>query len=153
MEADHRIILTLCIFLSVTVFLQICSLEYFHFGYNNDLSANDFILKSKSLSSLKPLHNNIPQNKDNPQTQKDLPPQLNDGSLMPLEDILKRAGVEVTDEIRDQLPPKEDVISMYGSEPVIVGLDQCKIFQNTVDLSGAFIGPAGMFNTVSYCLS
>ena len=73
-------------------------------------------------------------------------------SLRSLEEILERAGVDVTQEIKEQLPPMEDVQSMYGSEPIIHGLDTCQAFQNTIESSDAFIAPAGMFNTVS-CVS
>ena len=58
----------------------------------------------------------------------------------------------MTQEIKEQLPPMEDVQSMYGSEPIIHGLDTCQAFQNTIESSDAFIAPAGMFNTVS-CVS
>ena len=71
-----------------------------------------------------------------------------DITLRSLEEILKRAKVEVTEEIRKQLPPKEDVLSMYGEKPIILGLDRCETFRNTVVKGDAFIGPAGMFNTV-----
>jgi len=70
-----------------------------------------------------------------------------DVTLRSLEEILLSAGVEVTDELRNELPPKEDIISMYGSKPNIIGLDRCETFQSTVVKGDGFIAPAGMFNT------
>ena len=148
MRSDHSLILTLYIFLVALTVLNICSLEYFYIGFNNDLSTNDII---KPVSLL--FYNNtsssfIIQEESNtliPQSQE----VVTTYSLKSLDEILIRAGVEVTDELRGQLPPKEDVASMYGSEPVIIGLEQCDRFQSTVVKSDAYIGPAGMFNTVS----
>lgn len=140
--------------MSVVVFLQMCSLEYFHLQRIDYISYNDFKLvspgesntKSKDATEIAPDNSFINAQEAYPS----LPESGGDGgSLLSLEEILKRAGVEVTDEIRNQLPPKENFASMYGSEPIIVGLERCERFQNTVDLSDAYIGPAGMFNTVS----
>lgn len=67
--------------------------------------------------------------------------------LRSYEDILKAAGVEMTDEIRSSLPPISDLVEMYGSEPVIIGLEKCEEFRGKYGPKEAFMGPAGMFNT------
>lgn len=146
MGSDHTLILTLYIFLAALTVLNICSIEYFYIGFDNDLSNNDIIKPASLFYNISSSF--IIQEESNtliPQSQE----AFTNYSLKSLDEILIRAGVEVTDELRGQLPPKEDVASMYGSEPVIVGLEQCERFQNTVVKSDAYIGPAGMFNTVS----
>jgi hypothetical protein len=60
---------------------------------------------------------------------------------------LKAAGVKLTDEIRSSLPPISDLEEMYGSEPVIIGLEKCEEFREKYGPKEAVIAPAGMFNT------
>ncbi len=69
--------------------------------------------------------------------------------IRPLDEILKEAGVDVTEDIRNSLPEPGGIERLYGGEPVILGLEQCEIFQNNVPLGEEFVTVAGMFNTVS----
>lgn len=160
MENEHTIIVRLILFLSVVVLIQICAVEYemntdpilyrLHLGPSNPpLYREEDIgtrieelgveIEEKVEEKIKVEEKANVEEKVNNEVQVD--------SLRSFEEILTRAGVEVNDEIRDQLPPKEDVVGMYGSEPVIIGLDQCETFVNTVVKGDGFIAPAGMFNT------
>jgi len=71
-----------------------------------------------------------------------------ESSLGPLHKILERAGVEVTPEMLRDLPPPSQVEDLYGREgPIIIGLETCQRFRDSIKPEDAFIGPAGMFNT------
>ena len=62
----------------------------------------------------------------------------------PLDTILRRAGIDVTEEIRRKLPPLSEVHSMYGSRPVSIGFDRCENFRSTTNSEKRLVGPAGM---------
>lgn len=81
----------------------------------------------------------------------DLPAQL-DASLAtnkePLIALLRDAGVEVDDEIVQRLPTWQQVADLYGSEPVMFGLETCHKFRNeNGDPANHFVSTAGTFNT------
>ncbi len=164
METDHKIILGMLFFLSTMVVIQICSLEYFHLGRHaiHFRSGVHSQVYASSLNRMQPSMIGGDSSKTKSKGEgkegkggvgesdsKEEEVEGGGDRLRSLEEILHSAGVEVTDELRLQLPPKEDVISMYGSEPNIVGLDRCETFQKTVVKGDGFIAPAGMFNTVS----
>jgi hypothetical protein len=65
----------------------------------------------------------------------------------PVLDVLLRAGTDMEETIVKQLPTWTSVTDMYGSEPVIVGLDTCEAFRSNVDINHRWITPAGIFNT------
>ncbi len=91
-------------------------------------------------------------------------------SMEPL-DILKRAGVDTSSgfqrpvtggeyraAVKEKksslnqdvvLPTVEDIQALYGSEPRIVGLEQCEAFRAAVPPQRRLMGPAGLFNSVS----
>jgi hypothetical protein len=64
-----------------------------------------------------------------------------------LKEILFNSNIEITPEIEANLPTWGEVVSLYGSKPIIYGLETCSKFQSTVPASDAYIGPTGMFNT------
>ena len=125
-DNHNRIIVLLLGFLSFSVVLHIITLEWFH-------------LADPPLS-----HFHIHKNEDIV-----APYRSEDGKhiLRSYEDILKAAGVEITGEIRSSLPPLSDLEDMYGSEPVIIGLEKCSEFRSKYGPKEAVIAPAGMFNT------
>jgi len=61
--------------------------------------------------------------------------------------ILEKSGIELPPELMDQIPPFSHVEQMYGSKPIILGLDRCEEFRQNIDPSFRIIGAAGMFNT------
>ena len=61
-------------------------------------------------------------------------------------EILHRAGVRFDLEVLKILPLWSDVESLYGEEPVILGLEQCQAFREKYPLSKRFIGIAGQHN-------
>lgn len=61
--------------------------------------------------------------------------------------ILHSGNVEIDKELAGELPTWEDVVSLYGEEPIIYGLDTCEPYRNAVAPEDRMIGPAGMFNT------
>ena len=61
--------------------------------------------------------------------------------------ILQAAGVEIDEELANILPTWEDVVSMYGSKPIISGLETCPEYRAQVKPEDRMTGPAGMFNT------
>ena len=91
------------------------------------------------------------------------------------EEILRRAGVDPSEGYMPQLslresrenerqgitvdkkmavlPSLEEIQSMYGSEVHILGLERCEEFREAVPEADRLMGPAGLFNSVSYLLS
>ncbi|KAK1746904.1 hypothetical protein QTG54_002248 [Skeletonema marinoi] len=61
--------------------------------------------------------------------------------------ILTAANVEIDEELAEQLPTWDDIVSMYGDKPIIHGLDTCQTYRDTVKPEARMLGPAGMFNT------
>ncbi|KAL7497113.1 hypothetical protein ACHAWT_005264 [Skeletonema menzelii] len=61
--------------------------------------------------------------------------------------ILTAANVEIDEELAEQLPTWDDIVSMYGDKPVIHGLETCQTYRDTVKPEDRMLGPAGMFNT------
>lgn len=61
--------------------------------------------------------------------------------------ILHAASIEIDEELAAVLPTWEDVVSMYGSSPIIYGLETCEPYREMVKPEDRMIGPAGMFNT------
>lgn len=138
---EDNYISSLFFFVSLVVFVQICLVEFYYIGPSSDFVRPSLPPEEK--------HNIMMEESINIKDEMDGIVDEGD-TLRSLDEILHQAGVEVTDELLQQLPPKEDVKSMYGSKPIIIGLDQCKKFRDTVDSGDAFIAPAGMFNTVSF---
>jgi Na+-transporting methylmalonyl-CoA/oxaloacetate decarboxylase gamma subunit len=63
-------------------------------------------------------------------------------------EILHDAGVEEIDVATAlSLPKWSTVTRLYGDGPVVIGLDTCKRFRETIPLDDASMGVAGMFNT------
>jgi hypothetical protein len=60
--------------------------------------------------------------------------------------ILKNAGIAMTPQLLDQIPPFSDVEQMYGSKPIILGLDRCEEFRQNVDPPLRVVGAAGYVN-------
>ena len=66
----------------------------------------------------------------------------------PLLAILREAGVTEFDAASvAKLPTWQQVVSLYGEGPVVVGLDTCQAFRDNIPADDASIGPAGLFNT------
>jgi hypothetical protein len=69
----------------------------------------------------------------------------------PILNLLIRAGVKVDlEEDKDliqELPTWSEVVSLYGSKPVIHGLEECERFQNMSDRADHFVSTAGTFNS------
>jgi hypothetical protein len=61
--------------------------------------------------------------------------------------ILHAAGVEIDEELAAALPTWEDITSMYGSKPIVYGLETCEPYRAAVKPEDRMIGPAGIFNT------
>mmetsp|Transcript_22277 Transcript_22277/g.52965 ORF Transcript_22277/g.52965 Transcript_22277/m.52965 type:complete len:452 (+) Transcript_22277:205-1560(+) len=71
----------------------------------------------------------------------------------PILEILTQAGMKIEDEsdldqeTLDRLPTWTQVQNMYGSKPIIHGLEKCEDFRNAVEPKTRFFGVAGTFNT------
>mmetsp|Transcript_27462 Transcript_27462/g.57309 ORF Transcript_27462/g.57309 Transcript_27462/m.57309 type:complete len:521 (-) Transcript_27462:51-1613(-) len=61
--------------------------------------------------------------------------------------ILHSANVEIDQELAEQLPTWDDVVSLYGDKPIIHGLETCEPYRQAVKPEDRMTGPAGMFNT------
>lgn len=61
--------------------------------------------------------------------------------------IFKEAGVELTPEMKAQLPSWSQVKEVVGPHPYILGLDKCKAFREKVPPIERMLGSSGMFNT------
>ena len=57
--------------------------------------------------------------------------------------VLRNANVEITPELKRNVPPYADFESMYGSTPIILGLEHCQTFRDKVPAKDRLIGPAG----------
>ena len=147
---EHRNILLLMGFLTFTTLVQIIVFECY-FNDSETLHPRIYIDEADKAFA------NDVKIDDSPILKKDggaatgKSNEIEKKSMRPLAEILESAGVEVDDELRQALPPVEDVIEMYGSEPVIIGTDRCETFQNSIIKGEGFVGPAGIFNTVSEC--
>jgi hypothetical protein len=63
---------------------------------------------------------------------------------------LIEAGIDVSKlgaEIRDRIPTWSQVTALYGSEPILVGLETCEAFRNSGDPAEHLLAVAGSFNT------
>lgn len=165
---ERRVLLTFLGFLSFIVVLEIVALESFYFvAPSNDISSLavtnemykmaemgsnrniDPVISSKDAEkniAAKGEEKIISLDDQSLLSRKD-DAKANGTSLRSLEQILKVAGVTLTDDEKKQLPNVEGVERLYGTRPVILGLEQCEIFQRNVPVGEEFISPAGMFNT------
>ena len=157
-DIDHRIFLYLVGFLCFTTVMQIASFEIFFENAGNDSIYGQSRLKVHSINKLVnkrdhkenpfSVQNDIFQaNADNTRGQSMNNVDSNDNGIQPLEEILLKAGVQMTDDIRKILPPLKGIIEMYGSKPIIIGEDRCEAFQASIPQGDRFLAPAGMFNT------
>jgi hypothetical protein len=60
---------------------------------------------------------------------------------------LKEQGIEFNDTEWQDIPPWSQITSIYGDEPVILGLETCKEYQNSVPAEDRVVAPARNFNT------
>lgn len=68
--------------------------------------------------------------------------------------ILREAKVPSLDkESIDRLPTWDQVVDLYGDSPVILGLDTCQRFRDSIDPRKAFLASAGPFNSGTNLLS
>lgn len=61
-------------------------------------------------------------------------------------DVLARAGLSIDLDVLKLLPSWEDVTDLYGSEPVILGLDRCAAFRAAHAPAQRFTGIVGQHN-------
>jgi hypothetical protein len=62
--------------------------------------------------------------------------------------MLQEAGFDhVSPETLGRLPTWDQVVTLYGDSPKIVGLDTCPTFQSTIDPMEGLLGVAGPFNS------
>lgn len=66
--------------------------------------------------------------------------------------LAKKSGEE-SKRIEAELPPLEDIQSMYGNRSFILGLERCEEFRRTVHPVDRLMGPAGMFNSATNLLN
>ena len=60
---------------------------------------------------------------------------------------LRMQGVNVTESELIDIPSWEQVTDLFGSEPVILGLESCEAYRKAVPMQNRSILPAGNFNT------
>lgn len=62
---------------------------------------------------------------------------VHSGSKEEIFEILRDAGLDplqdLDQETIDELPSWEEVVALYGEEPVVYGLEQCEVFQSATD--------------------
>jgi hypothetical protein len=81
----------------------------------------------------KKLHNN---NEDQHKDNKDI-------DVDHIRNVLRKANVEMTPDLEQKLPTYSDFIRMYGTAPIILGLEQCQAFRDAVPAQDRLLGPAG----------
>jgi hypothetical protein len=63
---------------------------------------------------------------------------------------LEEMGVspdELHGENANEIPSWSQIINNYGEEPVILGLERCEAYRNSVDPTDRTVAPAGLFST------
>jgi hypothetical protein len=115
--------------------------------------------KAQQLHKLQLLHNSqqqqftdstARQQHDSKESLRILKIIQNEPDRIPILQLLQDAQVDMTmiDPIKlAQLPKWSDIAALYGSEPVFVGLDTCRTFQESPNPAEHFVSTAGTFNT------
>lgn len=66
----------------------------------------------------------------------------------PIRAFFEEAGIPIDEESRGKLPQSyRQIVDLYGAEPVVVGLDSCERFRDSVPAVRRMLGAAGMFST------
>ena len=135
-------LITILSLLSFAVLVQIFTVEY--------LDLRDIRMRriDRTTDSLPNLQHDEREEKNQQENKTQKATVLEDIQLRDLEDIISVAGADVSEDERKRIPSKEGVVKMYGSSPVILGLERCEEFRRTVEPKDAYIAPAGM---VSLC--
>lgn len=68
-------------------------------------------------------------------------------NVEPFMKLLRHADVADTPELRSQFPDWQVVVDRFGDKPVIVGLERCQQFRETVPLAKRWLAAAGAFNS------
>jgi len=166
-KSEHEVLLLILAALMVTVTLQLIAIDYFFLGKGKSIeneqrwSQIQGIRGESSRTLVHDVNTNMTKetNNINLETKKGLLKNDHDTSkknadilrkdgVRPLDVILRKAGVTLTDDLIKSLPPPDEVESMYGNKPIILGLDRCAAFRKAIPAEDAFIAPAGMFNSV-----
>jgi hypothetical protein len=71
----------------------------------------------------------------------------------PLHSIFDKAGIPLTPNVMEQIPPYSDIVKMYGKNPIILGLDKCEEFQKHVQPPDRTIAVAGYERTKRFLIS
>jgi hypothetical protein len=61
-------------------------------------------------------------------------------------DVLDRAGLQVDHYVYQALPSWQQVVDLYGANPVLVGQNTCESFQNSIPASRRYVGVADQMN-------
>jgi hypothetical protein len=67
--------------------------------------------------------------------------------------ILERAGSRLSLDVVKLLPKWQDVVNLFGDEPVILGLERCVEFRRAYAKKDRHVGIAGQFNTGTNALA
>jgi hypothetical protein len=62
-------------------------------------------------------------------------------------EYFKDAGVKLRGEDLENLPTWQEIESLIGNKPVILGLNSCEVFRNTIPPIRRMLGASGMFNS------
>ena len=84
-----------------------------------------------------------------PPTDDQVLPAVDLADKEPLLALLREADAldHVDPQTLDKLPTWTEVTTLYGSEPVYIGLETCQDFQDLPDVAEHFVSTAGTFNT------
>jgi hypothetical protein len=73
--------------------------------------------------------------------------QMEDSSSSPQRNLIvsriEEAGIVITPEIMERVPPYSDFTQMYGDKPIILGLDRCDEYQKKINPPDRMFGAAG----------
>lgn len=72
------------------------------------------------------------------------------GDKGPILQLLREAGIDINQlepALMDSLPTWNEVSALYGSEPIMIGLETCDTFRSVGDPADHFLGVAGTMNT------
>ncbi|KAL7511495.1 hypothetical protein ACHAXN_008461 [Cyclotella atomus] len=109
----------------ILLILNVCCIFFLHGQISNQLRPSPSTVISASSTS-------------------EVPESRSDDIVL---EYFKDAGVKLRGEDLENLPTWQEIESLIGNKPVILGLNSCEVFRNTIPPIRRMLGASGMFNS------